>query len=440
MEDVFLVGAVPKRSRISSRESQDSLDELARLVETAGGNVVGRTLQSLDSPSPATFIGKGKVDELRGQALRKQFKTLAFDEELKPAQQKNLAEKIPAKILDRTRLILDIFAKRARTREGILQVELAQLSYLLPRMTERYGRFEQQVGGIGTRGPGERKLEVEARHIRDRMAHLRRQTASIKLHRDVARERRHNVPLPTVAIVGYTNAGKSTLLNKLTALYGQASEPIHADDKLFATLDPTTRRVRLPSGRRCLFTDTVGFIEKLPHHLIVAFRSTLEETLDADVLLHLIDATDRNMEKHSQTVIDILNQLETHGNQYLEKIIPVYNKIDLLSSREKSRILERHPMVRRQGQSLAQANEPVSVSAVQGTGINRLLSHIEENLGNHMVETDLYIPFHQSRVLESLYRLGQVERVTHSLGGTRLHLKVEKSHWGKLQKILSNGA
>ena len=188
MEKVFLVGTHLKKKGSTAQGSYESLEELSRLVETSGGIVVGKTLQSITSPNPSLFIGEGKVEELRQKALKKEFSTLVFDDELKPAQQRNLAEIIPAKILDRTRVILDIFAKRARTREGILQVELAQLSYMLPRITERYGRFEQQVGGIGTRGPGERKLEVEARHIRDRMASLRRQTESVKFHREIARE------------------------------------------------------------------------------------------------------------------------------------------------------------------------------------------------------------------------------------------------------------
>ena len=438
MENVFLVGVHVKKSGTKPQDSQNSLDELGRLVETAGGVVGGRTLQSLDSPSPATLIGKGKVEELRQTVLREKFKSVVFDEELKPAQQKKLAELIPAKILDRTRLILDIFAKRARTREGILQVELAQLSYMLPRMTERYGRFEQQVGGIGTRGPGERKLEVEARHIRDRVSHLKKQIDSVRLHREIARERRHAVPLPVITIVGYTDAGKSTLLNKLVELYGEKTEPIYADNKLFATLDPTTRRIRMPSGRWALFTDTVGFIDKLPLNLIAAFRSTLEETLDADILVHLIDATDKNMERHVRTVFDILDSLAPQKRHDAGKVLTAFNKTDLLSRSEKLKLENRPLFPGKDGPDDA-GSAPVHLSAALGTGVNRLLSLIEEKLSGGMMETDVFVPFKKSAMLASLYRLGKVEEVTHKKSGVYLHLKLEKSHWDRLKKILHEG-
>ena len=442
METVYLVGTHWKRSGSPLKASSESLEELGRLAETAGGTVVGKILQSLDAPSPRTFIGKGKAEELRRLASRGAFRTLIFDDELKPAQQKNLSEIIPAKVLDRTRLILDIFARRARTREGILQIELAQLSYLLPRMTERYGRFEQQVGGIGTRGPGERKLEVEARHIRDRVTHLRRQVDSIKLHREVARERRRNVPLPSAAIVGYTNAGKSTLLNKLTSLYGQTREPIYADDRLFATLDPTTRRIRMPSGRVCLFTDTVGFINKLPHHLIAAFRSTLEESLDADVLVHLIDAADPDFTGHAGTVRETLKSLEDGTDRKTDRILPVFSKADLLSPARKARLESRAAGLFQAGDGDADVSPddpPILLSAVEGTGIHRLLEAVEERLARRMIETDVFIPFRHSGVLDALYRLGRVEQVSHRRRGVKLRLRLEKSHWGKLQKILHNG-
>lgn len=439
MEKVWLVGTHRKGGSEKLSAVSESLDELARLVETAGGVVSGKSIQSFSFPDPATFIGRGKVEELRRQAQKKEFTTLIFDQELKPAQQKNLTELIPAKILDRTRLILDIFAKRARTREGILQVELAQISYLLPRITERYGRFEQQVGGIGTRGPGERKLEVEARHIRDRMAHLKKQIESVKLHREIARERRQRVPLPTVAIVGYTNAGKSTLLNKLVQLYGKSAVPIYADDKLFATLDPTTRRIRLPSGRWALFTDTVGFINKLPHHLVAAFRATLEETLDADLLIHLVDASDKNRVEHSKTVLEILSSLETEKNQHMDKMIVVYNKIDLLSDFEGVRNSQKTNALKKSSEPRFGDSAPVCISAECGTGINELLNRIEERLSQKMIETDLYIPFKKSGLLHSLYRLGKIENVAHYSRGVRLHLKLEKSHWGKVRKLLDAG-
>ncbi len=419
MEKALLIGTHIKRETAHLSDAKESLEELERLLETAGGTACDKVLQQIERASPKTLIGEGKVQELRERALKKEFKTLIFDDELKPAQQKNLAEIIPVKILDRTRLILDIFAKRARSREGILQVELAQLSYMLPRMTERYGRFEQQVGGIGTRGPGERKLEVEARHIRDRMTALKNEIRSVSQHREFARERRLKVPLPIVTIVGYTNAGKSTLLNKLVELHGEPGEPVYADDKLFATLDPTTRRIRLPSGRWALFTDTVGFINKLPHNLIAAFRSTLEETVHADVLLHLLDATDRNVHRHSQVVHEILGSLEKEATDFESRMITVYNKADLL----------KEPM-KQSGQFY--------VSAAQGTGLNQLLEAIETKLSRDMIETEVFVPFDKSSILGSLYRLGQVETIKHGKKGTHLKLKLEKSHWSKVQKMLKS--
>ena len=286
--------------------------------------------QKKDHADPATFVGKGKAAELAERVRELKAQTVVFDDELKPSQQKNLEELIPAKIVDRTRLILDIFAQRARTREGILQVELAQLSYMLPRITEHFGRFEQQTGGIGSRGPGERKLEVDQRRIRERMTHLKKQIGKISSERSLQRQVRRSVPMPQVALVGYTNAGKSTLLNallRLSAGRAKAKDEVYADDKLFATLDPTTRRVRLPSGRIILFSDTVGFIRKLPTQLVAAFRATLEEVATADLLIHVVDASDLDWREQSQTVITLLEDLKMGQ---LPRVT-AYNKIDLLS-------------------------------------------------------------------------------------------------------------
>ena len=434
MEKAFLVGTHIKKKRESSQETQDSMEELARLSETAGAQVVGRTTQYLEHPDPATYIGKGKVEELSKRAEKNEFSMLVFDDELKPAQHKNLSEKIPVKILDRTRIILDIFAKRAKTREGILQVELAQLSYHLPRMTERYGKFEQQVGGIGTRGPGERKLEVEARHIRDRVASLKKQIESIKLHREIARERRQKVPLPTIAIVGYTNAGKSTLINSLIQFSGEDQEKVYADDKLFATLDPTTRRVKLPSGRWALFTDTVGFIKKLPTHLIAAFRSTLEETLNADLLIHLIDANDKNKQENEQTVIQILESLQSEQKYFWNRMLVVYNKIDQLEEITLNKITE--PYILLDQDRNEHRITPLKISAKQGKGLSLLLQSIENILSLQMIKTKVHLSFDQMYLLPSLYRLGQVESVEHKNKGMTLHLKLEKSHFEKLQRLI----
>ena len=456
-EKFLLVGTYVKRGlgllAQSSTEAYHSLDELERLVETAGGTVVEKTVQALEQVQAATFIGQGKVELLRAKALNKEFNVLVFDDELKPAQLKNLTEKIPVKILDRTRIILDIFAKRARTREGILQVELAQLSYLLPRMTERYGQFEQQVGGIGTRGPGERKLEVEARHVRERTASLRKQILQIGVQRQVARDRRHKVPLPVITLVGYTNAGKSTLLNTLVSHFGQSQEKVYADDKLFATLDPTTRRIRLPRSRWALFTDTVGFIHKLPTHLVAAFRSTLEETLDADILLHLIDVTDAKWQDHFQTVIEILHSLDKNANHknkksssFLQRMMMVYNKTDLLSKKDQENLRHSHAQLLNAMEKIAglekielppQITFGMNVSAKTGTGINALLETIETRLSETMLEKVIDIPFTKMRVLPMVYRLGQVQKSEHKKNFLRVTLHLEKSHWQQLEKILN---
>ncbi len=446
-EKVFLVGVHVKSEKKNLLESRKSLEELGLLAQTVGGTVVGECVQSLESPVSATLIGKGKVSELEARYHRGEFNTLIFDEELKPAQHKNLTEIIPAKILDRTRLILDIFAKRARTKEGLLQVEMAQLSYLLPRMTERYGRFEQQVGGIGTRGPGERKLEVESRHIRDRMARIKKEIESVRTQREVARERRVSIPLPTVALVGYTNAGKSTLLNKLVELHGNLKDPVYADNKLFATLDPTTRRVRLPSSRWALFTDTVGFIKKLPTHLVAAFRATLEETLNADLWVHVIDATDPNRKEHAKTVIEILEKLGEDENgvdsappigaqgrfnrndDQRTQMILVYNKMDRAPKREWAALLN-------EGSKIIEEPITLAISASTGLGLDPLLEAVEEKLSREMVEKEIVLPYSKMSALSSLYRLGKVEKLSSHSHGLKLNIKLERSHYLKLKRIL----
>ncbi len=317
-ERVILVSLVTDGMRRAGIDPQYSLEELARLAETAGATVEASLTQHREAPDPKWFIGKGKAEELGALVAARGVQTVVFDQELSAAQVRNLETVVEAKIIDRPQLILDIFAKRARTREGMLQVELAQLTYLLPRLTGHGRHLSRLGGGIGTRGPGETKLETDRRHIRRRIGELRRQLESVKAHRALHRQRRRKNGVFQVALVGYTNAGKSTLLRQLTAA------DVLAEDKLFATLDPSTRVFRLPSGKEVLLTDTVGFIQNLPHELVAAFRATLEEVNEADLLVHVIDASSPMRDRQRRVVEDVLAELGAGGKPALV----VYNKID----------------------------------------------------------------------------------------------------------------
>jgi len=388
VENVIAVGV--HRTNNKETASNRSIDELRELIETAGGYVVETHIQNKEHPDRATFIGKGKVSEIAERARVLKVHTVVFDDELKPAQQKNLEELLNTKVIDRTRLILDIFAQRARTREGILQVELAQLTYSLPRITAHFGRFEQQTGGIGTRGPGERKLEVDQRRIYDRIAALKKDIEKISQERSLQREVRRGVPVPQVAIIGYTNAGKSTLLNTLlnqsAALPDADYQQVYADDKLFATLDPTTRRIRMPSSRIVLFSDTVGFIQKLPTALVAAFRATIEEIGTADLLLHVIDASDAEKEQQEKSVQRLLEDLHLHQLPRLK----AYNKIDALSPEERM---------------ILSGTDSILISAKTGEGIEDLKQTIEKKLTEKWEEHDLHFQFDQEREITQLYAL-----------------------------------
>ncbi|MBU0952050.1 MAG: GTPase HflX, partial [Elusimicrobia bacterium] len=325
MEKVITVGI--KTKAVNYKQLYNFLDELGRLVNTAGGEVFSNVIQNRAKFDPAFLIGAGKAREISQLARANKIRTIVFDEDLTPAQQRNLEELMELKIIDRTRLILDIFASRARTSEAGLQISLAQMNYFLPRLNQKGIWLDNQSGGIGTRGPGERKLEYDRRYLRDKISQLKKELEKVKMHRKVQRIQRKNEGIQTIALVGYTNSGKSTLLNKLTDLLMKSKEDaVYADNKLFATLDPTTRRLILESGKELLITDTVGFINKLPHQLVASFRSTLEEILEATCLAHIIDASNPDHISQEKVVFDTLKEL---GAGEIP-MIKVYNKIDLI--------------------------------------------------------------------------------------------------------------
>ena len=366
-ERAYLVGVEVKDA--PGWTSQSSLDELALLADTAGAAVVGRAVQRLERPNSATYIGKGKVEEI--VALRQEIPhdVVIFDDELSPSQQRNLEGALGIKVIDRTALILDIFARRARTREGRLQVELAQHEYLLPRLAGQWSHLERLGGGIGTRGPGESQLETDRRLIRTRITRLRDQIEEVRRHRQLYRRRRAKQGVSVVALVGYTNAGKSTLMNTLSGA------GVLAENQLFATLDPVTRKVPLPDGSHFLLTDTVGFIQKLPTQLVAAFRATLEELTDADLLLHLVDITHPSAADQAQTVEETLKELGVEARPRLTLL----NKVDLLET-EQGEVASLADLADLQSTLGHQRPDAMLISGARGWGLDALLQRIEAAL------------------------------------------------------------
>jgi GTP-binding protein HflX len=412
-ERALLVGVELSR-RSQSLSLEDSLAELALLVDTAGADVVGQITQRLGHPNVETYIGAGKVEELHALAEQTLTDIVVFDDELSPRHQRELEEALgpSVRVLDRTALILDIFAQHAHTAAGMLQVELAQLDYRLPRLTGQWTHLARQagggggragaVGGVGLRGPGETQLEVDRRSIRTRIAHLKRELEKVRAHRMRYRSHRQHSHIPTVAIVGYTNAGKSTLLNLL------AHADAYTADQLFATLDPTTRRVRLPAGNAALLTDTVGFIQKLPTMLMAAFQATLEEIADADLLLHVVDISHATALGQFQSVQETLDLI---GAGHIP-MVTALNKVDQLTDPARAQEIARtYP-------------KAVAISALKGEGHEELLELIEQELFEQLTPIQVRLPYQQGALISLFHNAGQVERLEHDRGGVLMQGRV----------------
>ena len=402
-EKLILVGVASS----ANDDTEQSLDELCDLVDTAGGVVVGRVIQRREMIHPATYVGKGKIEEIKELLWETDADGIVCDDELSPAQTANLTELLDTKVMDRTLIILDIFAGRASTSEGKIQVELAQLRYRQTQLTGAGKALSRLGGGIGTRGPGEKKLEMDRRLIKNRIALLNRELKDVKRHRDLTREQRSRNHMQVAAIVGYTNAGKSTLLNTLT------DAKVLEEDQLFATLDPTTRNLKLPSGQEMLVTDTVGFIRKLPHHLIEAFRSTLEEAKYADLILHVVDSSNPQIDEQMYVVYETLRKLEVMN----KPVITVFNKMD---RRGENALLRDF-----------QADRTVQISAKTGEGIPELLCAIEQQLREQKILIERMYPYQESSRVQMIRKYGELLEEHYTEEGIYIRAYVPKEIYGR---------
>ncbi|MDD6231915.1 MAG: GTPase HflX [Frisingicoccus sp.] len=406
-ERVILVGV----SYHDNDDTAQSLDELGELAATAGAVTVGRLIQNREAPHPGTYLGKGKIEELRQLIWEEDATGIICDDELSPAQLGNLQDMLDIKVMDRTLIILDIFAQRASTREGKIQVELAQLRYRATRLTGLGRSLSRLGGGIGTRGPGEKKLEMDRRLIKDRISQLKQELEAVKRHREVARQQRSKNPVPVAAIVGYTNAGKSTLLNQMTGA------GVLEEDKLFATLDPTTRTLKLDSGQEILLTDTVGFIRKLPHHLIQAFRSTLEEAKYADMIIHVVDASNPQMDIHMHVVYETLNQLEVGD----KPVITLFNKTDRLNEGS-DRIFKDF-----------RAEKTLAISAKNKMGLDEVKDTIEELLRQSKILIERVFDYKRAGDIAVIRKYGQLLEEEYRAEGIFVRAYVPKDVYAQLE-------
>ena len=391
-----------------------AMEELTALTETAGAVVVGEFYQRRDRPDPVSFLGSGKKEELYASIQDTGANLVITESELTPVQARNLEEAVKCRVIDRTQLILDIFAQRARTREGRLQVTLAQLTYLLPRLGNLYTKFERQQGGIGVRGgAGETKLETDRRKVRDTISDIEAQLSEIRHTRQQQRVHRRRLPFPTAALVGYTSAGKSTLLNTL------AGSDVYADPKLFATLDPTTRRVVLPDGWAILLTDTVGFIRNLPTHLIAAFRATLEETIEADFLIHVVDASHPRRDLQREAVLDVLEELKAAD----KPMITVFNKSDLVKNKYELQEL------------VADNANSAYISAQTAEGLSYLMDCVVKTLEGLLQDVDLIIPYDRSELVAQCYEYGRVLKADYKEDGIHVEARITHDLAGRVRQF-----
>lgn len=434
INEVAILVAIDKDEQRDILEA--SLDELAQLVDTAGASVDGRVVQQKKTPDPATYVGKGKLEEIKQMCEEASVNLVVVNDELTPAQKRNIEQEMDIKVIDRTQVILDIFAQRAQTREGKLQVELAQLMYMLPRLTGKGIELSRLGGGIGTRGPGETKLEVDRRRIRDRISMLKREIEDIRRTRGVQRSARKQRAIPVIALCGYTNAGKSTLFNALTEIekYGienwktlpseekrQVLEKgkganVLVENRLFATLDTTVRQITLLNNSRVLIADTVGFIQKLPHHLVAAFKATLEEVNQADLVLHVVDVSHPLWENHVSTVLSVLEELGVDKGV----IFTVYNKSDKLADDDFVLI--------------PQKEKSVIVSAFTGSGIAELYDMVDKWVRQAWIVQEFFIPYTAGDVLVALRQEGRVIEEKYMEDGTLITVEVAKKVVGRFQK------